>query len=189
MAPRGREPGAHGSLRSSARRSRKRGDFCWGDQTAALAVISGVSPLCYADTLELWWRAHPDGCCGWDPAAEPDVRAWADELDARLEEERERWERPARAGASAAELQGALAIDLRELISAPIDDAKHWVEVRVIDADDAPVRGLALTLIRPDGARERASTDDDGVARWRKLPGGRPRVVFDDDAASFAEVG
>lgn len=149
-----------------------------------------MQEACYADIREAWWRAHADGWCGWDPAAEHDVRAWMAELDARIAEERERWETPARAGASASALIDALAIDLHELAPRQAsDDATHWVEVRIIDEHDRPIRGVALTLIRPDGARERASTDDDGVARWRKLPGGRPRVVFDDEAASFAEVG
>ena len=149
-----------------------------------------MSPPCFADALELWWRAHPDGRAGWDPAAEHEVLAWVADAQARAAELEERWARPARAGASADALCEALGIvDLRALAETPVDEAKHWVEVRIIDAEDKPIEGVALTLIRPDGARERASTDGDGVARWKKLTSGRAQVVFDDDAASFAEVG
>ncbi|MBC8073474.1 MAG: carboxypeptidase regulatory-like domain-containing protein, partial [Deltaproteobacteria bacterium] len=100
----------------------------------------------------------------------------------------ERWDvEPPRAGDSRPPDRDV--VDLRELAERPIDPPKHWLEIRVVDEDDAPVAGVKVTLVRPDGARERASTDDDGVARWRKLPSGRARVIFDDDAAVFAEVG
>ncbi len=148
-----------------------------------------MSPA-FPDLRDAWWLAHGEPALGWEPPAEPDVLAWARDAEARDAELDERWSRPARAGAAADALYEALGIvDLRALAETPIDEATHWVEVRIVDDADKPVRGARLVLIRPDGARERASTDDDGVARWKKLPSGATKVVFDDDAASFAEVG
>jgi hypothetical protein len=143
-----------------------------------------VGVLAYPDLLALWWDAHADYDPGHEPPREQQVHAWG--RGALPEVVLDRWDtEPARAGDS----RPLAPLLLRELSDAPVEQHKHWIEVRVIDEADAPVRGVKLTLVRPDGARERASTDDDGVARWRKLPSGRARVIFDDGAATFAEVG
>lgn len=145
-----------------------------------------MEELAYPDLLERWWEAHGATPPGWEPPTEPVVRAWGRAV--LTEVVVERWDAaPPRAGDSRPPDRDV--VDLRALAQTPIDPPKHWLEIRVIDDDDAPVAGVKVTLVRPDGARERSSTDDDGVARWRKLPSGRARVIFDDDAAVFAEVG
>jgi hypothetical protein len=61
----------------------------------------------------------------------------------------------------------------------------HWAEVRVVDPERKPVANLTVTLLKPGGVRETATTDDDGVARWENLPEGETRILFDDDGAVF----
>lgn len=76
-------------------------------------------------------------------------------------------------------------VDLADL--APRPAPEHWVELRVVDADGEPLSSVPLTLVRGDGARVPARTDANGIARWRQVPSGPARVIFDEDEPSYVE--
>jgi hypothetical protein len=172
-------------------------------RTDTSAVITGLFvPVCstvgtipittipYPDLLALWRQAHRGQPLAAEPPLETEVHAWAERVRVGWGG-LERW--PGLLGGGAGSLgppnPPGLA-DIPDLTALAPEEREHWIEIRIVDADDQPIGGVGLTLVRPDGAREPARTDDDGLARWLRLPDGRARVIFDDDAqASYAEVG
>jgi len=61
----------------------------------------------------------------------------------------------------------------------------HWTETRIVDPQGNPITGITLRLRRPDGSVAAASTDNDGIARWDRLPAGDYSVELDDDAGTL----
>lgn len=59
------------------------------------------------------------------------------------------------------------AIDLSDLLppEAAREDTWHWVEIEVVDPDDAPVPNLRVRVTLPDGQLRELSTDAAGVLR------------------------
>ena len=60
----------------------------------------------------------------------------------------------------------------------PCDDTKTWVEVRLIDEQDAPVVGAAYKVVLPDGSVMTGTTDDNGAARFESIVPGNCQVSF-----------
>lgn len=59
------------------------------------------------------------------------------------------------------------AIDLSDLLppEAAAEQTWHWIEVEIVDPDDAPVPNLRVRVELPDGAVRELSTDAAGVLR------------------------
>ncbi len=69
----------------------------------------------------------------------------------------------------------------------PAEDTSHWVELRLVDEDNAGVAGLLYLVITPDGRRYRGYTDSLGEARVTRLPAGPYQVSFPDLDGSVCE--
>lgn len=173
------------------------GERCWIDHAAApttmgepssdIDAVAFVRALADDELVRMWWQTHADTAVGLDPPSSAEIRGWAiDALDGPAARLRLFCARAARSGADTGKRGAAPVIPLRELVAPARAD--HWLEIRVIDEDGAPIAALGVTLIDASGGRRGATTDADGVARWAKLDDGRVRVAFDDDAV-YAEVG
>jgi hypothetical protein len=176
------------------------GGLCWLGGADDAAPPAGATSLGANDRRALvralgepelarLWHAHVGGLAG---TAAPDAiaaRRWIDDALEGATAQLVAWRIvPARGPHGVPRSPAAAApIDLRELAPPPRPD--HWVEVRVLDDDGAPLGQIALTLIDGSGARRSARTDAAGVAHWRNLVPGATRVLFDDPDAFYVPDG
>ncbi|MBZ5710705.1 hypothetical protein [Nannocystis pusilla] len=70
----------------------------------------------------------------------------------------------------------------------PRVDATHWIEIRLVDDDDAGISGQRYLIIDPDGRPHRGYTDSLGSARITRLSPGTCRVSFPDLDGSVCEL-
>lgn len=67
-------------------------------------------------------------------------------------------------------------------------DATHWIELRLVDEDDAGIPGQRYLILDPDGHQHRGYTDSLGSARITRLSPGICRVSFPDLDGSVCEL-
>lgn len=70
----------------------------------------------------------------------------------------------------------------------PSVDATHWIEIRLVDDEDAVIPGQRYLIIDPGGQQHRGYTDSLGSARITRLPPGICRVSFPDLGGSVCEL-
>lgn len=71
--------------------------------------------------------------------------------------------------------------------SPPPGDLGHWVELILVDEDNAGIAGQRYLVITPEGRQYRGYTDSLGAARVMRLPPGPYQVSFPDLDASVCE--
>ncbi|MBZ5709257.1 carboxypeptidase-like regulatory domain-containing protein [Nannocystis pusilla] len=70
----------------------------------------------------------------------------------------------------------------------PSVDATHWIEIRLVDDEDAVIPGQRYLVTDPGGHQHRGYTDSLGSARITRLPPGVCRVSFPDLDGSVCEL-
>ncbi len=59
-------------------------------------------------------------------------------------------------------------------------ESVHFVEVQVVDGKGKPLAGTNVILIKPDGSKQPATTDGNGVVRFEGLTPEDAKITFDD---------
>lgn len=60
----------------------------------------------------------------------------------------------------------------------PRDEELHWIEVKLVDDHDKPVKGVPCDIRLPNGSKFGAATDEDGLVRWDGEPSGECQIRF-----------
>jgi hypothetical protein len=69
------------------------------------------------------------------------------------------------------------------------DPHEHWLEIKLLDEENHPVRGEKFLVTLPDGSERNGALDTNGKARLEKVPAGACKVRFPDiDRGDFLSV-
>jgi len=140
------------------------------------------------ELVRLWQELAAAGGSAGEPPADAELRGWAEEELVGPTARLRLWREPRTLVATTMRRDDDVGPAARAIDLASLAPRRHWVEVRLVDPDGQPLSGVSVTLWKPDGGRERATTDADGVARWSSLPDGDARVLFDDTDVAWRET-